>query len=253
MYSHSHQGYYTAKSRGVSTASTLILNSFHPSQITGGGSGALQQEFRELELLDDVTTRHFEGKLLRNVAMANRRNMVITPFCEHKGLQYMPSTIHSALRWSKHDPYLEWEGDNLDWQIVEAKPKKKYQAKQQPESSYTKKIELAHVLKKTPSLDLCQPHCLKKRRLNSDAGLAQNVQLSVSVHALVPIGTQWQNNSCAYDAICTILFNVWLDDPQTVSHSWHEMRSDLLDSLLVSFNSHVSVRGASATYSLEQI
>ena len=159
-YSCSHQGYYTAISRGVSAASTLILNSFHSSKITGGASGALWQEFRELELLDNVTTRHFEGKLLRNIAMANCRNTVITLFCEHKGLQYMPSTIHSALRWSKCDLYLEWEDDNLDWRIVEAKPKKKCQAKQQPESSYTKKLELAHVLKRTLSLDLCQPHCL---------------------------------------------------------------------------------------------
>jgi len=53
-YSRSHQGYYTALSRSSSAAGTLILSSFHPSKITGGASGALRQEFRELELLDNI-------------------------------------------------------------------------------------------------------------------------------------------------------------------------------------------------------
>lgn len=62
-FSWTHQNYYTALSRGVSIAGTLILSSFLPSKIMGGASGALCQEFRELELLDDITTMHFEGKL----------------------------------------------------------------------------------------------------------------------------------------------------------------------------------------------
>jgi hypothetical protein len=70
-YSRSHQGYYTALSRSATAARTLILSSFHPSKITGGASGALRQEFRELELLDNITALCFMDKLPRKTAMAD--------------------------------------------------------------------------------------------------------------------------------------------------------------------------------------
>ena len=50
-----HQAYYTAISRSSSADGTLILQGFDVSKITGKISGALRQEFRELELLDDIT------------------------------------------------------------------------------------------------------------------------------------------------------------------------------------------------------
>lgn len=84
----SHQGYYTALSRSATAAGTLILSSFHPSKITGGASGALRQEFRELELLDNITTLRFEDRLPRSIAMA-------------------ASMVHPAIRWSKSDPFIE--------------------------------------------------------------------------------------------------------------------------------------------------
>jgi hypothetical protein len=102
-----HQGYYTALSRGGSAAGTLILGTFHPSKIMGGVSGALRQEFRELELLDDITTHRFENKLPIKIAMSDRRNSLVASFREYKGLQYMPSEMHSALKWNNRDPYLE--------------------------------------------------------------------------------------------------------------------------------------------------
>lgn len=76
-YSRPHQGYYTVVSRGICAAGTLILGGFHPSKITGGASGALRQECRELELLDNITSWRFEGRLPRKVAMADRRNTLI--------------------------------------------------------------------------------------------------------------------------------------------------------------------------------
>ena len=50
----SHQSYYTALSRSATVEGTLILQGFDPKQITGGCSVALRQEFRELELLDEI-------------------------------------------------------------------------------------------------------------------------------------------------------------------------------------------------------
>jgi len=96
-YMQSHQGYYTSLSCGTSAAGTLILGGFHPSKITGGASGALHQEFYELELLDEITTLHYENKLLRKIVMADRRNTLIALFREKKGSEYMPSKMHKAI------------------------------------------------------------------------------------------------------------------------------------------------------------
>ena len=118
-YSRSHQAYYTSLSRGTSAVRTLILGSFHPSKITGGASGVLQQEFRELELLDNITLLRFEGKLPRKVVMGDHRNTLITLFREYKGLEYMPPRIHNAIKWSKRDPWLEWDHNTKGaWHIV---------------------------------------------------------------------------------------------------------------------------------------
>jgi hypothetical protein len=49
-----HQAYYTALSRSTSAAGTIILQGFDARKITGKASGALCQEFRDLELLDEI-------------------------------------------------------------------------------------------------------------------------------------------------------------------------------------------------------
>jgi hypothetical protein len=115
----SHQEYYTSLSYGISATGTLILGGFHPFKITGGASGALHQKFYELELLDDITTLHYENKLLRNIAMANQRNTLITLFRKQRGLEYIPSNMHGAIRWKKCDPYLTNSNNSMRHQEVE--------------------------------------------------------------------------------------------------------------------------------------
>ncbi|KIK58790.1 hypothetical protein GYMLUDRAFT_170581 [Collybiopsis luxurians FD-317 M1] len=58
-----HHAYYTALSRGRSVANTTILQGFDPKVITGGASGSLRKEFRELQLLNDITCLRYEGEL----------------------------------------------------------------------------------------------------------------------------------------------------------------------------------------------
>jgi hypothetical protein len=62
-----HQAYYTALSRSATAGGTLILQGFDPRNITGGCSGALRQEFRELELLDEITLCRYMGRLRETV------------------------------------------------------------------------------------------------------------------------------------------------------------------------------------------
>ena len=113
----SHQSYYTALSRSATAAGTLILNSIHPTKITGGASGALRQEFCELELLDNITTLRFNDRLPINIAMADHRNDLIDLFRKWKGENYMLSTMDSAIRWSKTDPFLESQDsqESVSW------------------------------------------------------------------------------------------------------------------------------------------
>jgi len=52
---YNHQSYYTCLSRSATAAGTIIVQGFNPKIVTGGASGYLRQEFRELEILDEIT------------------------------------------------------------------------------------------------------------------------------------------------------------------------------------------------------
>lgn len=54
----------------------------------------------------------------------------------------------------------------------------------------------------------------------------------------MPEGTQWSNNSCAYDAIVTVLFNSWKEDPLGNSITWSEINNDLMIGLIDGFNNY---------------
>jgi len=92
--------------------------------ITGGASGYLRQEFRELEILDEITRMRYEN-LLPDHIVGNRRNSLIRQFQEWKGTSYVPNNVHASIRWNKHDPL-----DTLNvvtdspWQIVQRGKKK---------------------------------------------------------------------------------------------------------------------------------
>ena len=110
-----HQSYYTALSCSASAEGTLILQGFDPQKIAGKCSGALHQEFRELEILDEITQLRYERKLSIKV-YRDIRNTLIKTFHEWKGQQYVPNIVHSAIRWSKHDPL--FESEIIDIQVL---------------------------------------------------------------------------------------------------------------------------------------
>ena len=64
---HSHMSYYTALSRSTTAAGTIIIQGFDANVITRGCSGYLRQEFREQELLDDITKLRYEDKLPKHI------------------------------------------------------------------------------------------------------------------------------------------------------------------------------------------
>ncbi|KAF8234305.1 hypothetical protein L208DRAFT_1394331 [Tricholoma matsutake] len=142
--------------------------------------------------------------------MADHRSSIIALYHKHKGLSYMPSEIHKALKWSKHN-------------LVVSKKVKRSLSPGQPLQPPTKKAKLCA----TPPDSLCQ---------------------SESIQLLTPIGTQWQNNSCTYNMIISVLFNVWCKNPNSVTQCWQELQSDLLDSLIDGFHSHINISTSSRSY-----
>ena len=93
----SHQSVYTCLSRGSSIEGTVIIQSFDPSKLTGGISGSLRQEFRELELLDEITKLRYLGDISPKV-VGITRNELIHSFRQWKGENHMPNSLHAPLQ-----------------------------------------------------------------------------------------------------------------------------------------------------------
>ncbi|KAJ3845369.1 hypothetical protein F5878DRAFT_685180, partial [Lentinula raphanica] len=119
-----HHGWYTALSRSRSADRTLILQGFDSSKITGGASGALRREYRELELLDELTTLRFANKLPSSVCGSTRK-LLIETFLQWKGSQYLPLHIHPSIKSTPNDPYIIEQEPLPAWTTMD---KKKFQA-----------------------------------------------------------------------------------------------------------------------------
>jgi hypothetical protein len=227
-HSETHQAYYTALSRGSTAAGTLIISGFHPHKIQGGGSGALRQEFRELEMLDTITALQFYGQLNADSMMGDRRKSLISWFREKRGPDFMPETMHKALQWGPKDPYLEWTHSDMDWHIVKANSAiNNSQVNGRTASSQGKH--------RTDDLYLLECEAQRKRQKMTEKKTESegNEQL-----LWLPEGTQWSNNSCAYDAVVTVLFNGWKEESLTNNITWSEIDNRLMTGLIYGFVDH---------------
>ena len=203
-----HQAYYTALSRSATACGTLILQGFDVRKMTGGCSGALRQEFRELELLDEITLCRYMGKLPVTV-YGKTRNTVIAGFREWKGIQYVPKSVHPAIRWSKQDPLVESKVYDLSklnstHTVAVANPPAQQHV---PDSKKRRRssgvIEVHWTASDKPT----------KKKMHFQAGNEPvPYNINNNTHYPVPMGMKWSQNSCAYDVIFTILFNIWCHD-----------------------------------------
>jgi len=62
-----------------------------------------QQEFRELEILDEITTLSTITTYLI-VSQVKDEMLSFVKFQEWKGVDYVPKNVHTSIRWSKQDP-----------------------------------------------------------------------------------------------------------------------------------------------------
>jgi hypothetical protein len=106
-----HFSYYTALSRSATSEGTVILQGMDPYKITKGIHGSLRQEFRELELLNEITRLRYEGQLPSHVKGINRRE-IIHAYRMWKGVAFDIEGLHPSLATTKNDDNV-WTGATL--------------------------------------------------------------------------------------------------------------------------------------------
>jgi len=218
-----HQSYYTCLSRSATAEGTIIIQGFDPKLITGGASGYLRQEFRELELLDEITKLRYERKLPSDIN-GHRRNTIIRQFQKWKGATYVPNNVHSAICWHKGDPLnmLAVVTDS-PWQIVHKIDKDNSKQPKVNKSSLINfvpaegsvPVTLKRKLDEDVNDEISDVPVLKKKKIATD--VIEDVQ--------GPLGLLWDgdNYSCAYDALLTILLSIWTQNPSR----WKEQFKDM--------------------------
>ena len=120
-----HQGCYTALSRGSSADGTIILQGFSPQKIQGGITGCLRQEFRELEILNEITKLKYLDKLPSDIC-GELRSVLIRNYYKTKELTTLPKGISEHIAWSQTEPLILPEIDlEAKWKLIERKKKGK--------------------------------------------------------------------------------------------------------------------------------
>ncbi|TFK81638.1 hypothetical protein K466DRAFT_578485 [Polyporus arcularius HHB13444] len=185
-YCKNHQSIYTCLSRSSSLAGTLILDHFDVNKICNGTASDLRREFRELELLDYITQCDLANTLPPNVHGATR-GQLLRSFQAWKGKRFVPEHVHPALDWS-------------DAPVSELTPS--------PDTSNV-------ILTGDPAYPSSQTRSTRKRPADerwtaSSPPKRRNVQARAQ---LTRYGLVWdrENWSCGYDAVLTIIWNLYVD------------------------------------------
>ena len=134
------------------------------------------------------------GKLPVTV-YGNTRNIVIAAFRGWKGIQYVPKSVHPAIRWSKQDPLLESEVYDFSklsstHTVAVANPQHVVDSKKHRRSSGVVELHLTASNKPT------------KKKIHFESELV-SYNINNNTHYPIPIGMKWSQNSCAYDVIFT--------------------------------------------------
>ena len=202
----SHQAVYTCLSRSADAANTLILSQFNTNLIRGEMSGYLRQEYRHLEILDDITLMLHEGRLPFS-PLLDTRNQFIKQYQVAFGLRKKPSSLPGALSWDSLDLVAD-EPEVGSWHLrsTEKKPRKRKPAEQA--SSAAKKPKLANS---------CEEHGLLLRTLT---------------RGVVWDAVDW---SCAYDSVVVTLYWLWISNIPVWSVVLPAVNSDILPHVLPTF------------------
>jgi len=254
----SHMAYYSSLSRSATAAGTVIIQGFDNKMITRGCSGYLRQEFRELELLDDITRMRYEGSLPEHIKQDDVRSSMIKKFQQWKGTAYVPSKTDAALKWTNSDPLVSLDlVEDSPWHMVDKNSKNKsvstvtscIPAKGSISCSSKKHMIETGVYKQPVNMhfvpakgsqavtsqlkrkcqESCKEHISKKNKIAVD-------NMDNSVNSL--IGPHWDSNnwSCAYDSLFVILYNIWAESPVIWTTRFQSIQNTYLLTLVEGFH-----------------
>lgn len=210
-----HQSIYTCLSRSSSLEGTVILDSFDASKIRGRASMALRREFRELELLDEITRLQLADSLPLSVR-GTTRGALLRSFQAWKGARFVPSQVHPALNWAnspKSELTVEQDTDaNL---YLTSPSQKRFAGTEEKAKAPTSEPVVAASRKRPRAAEQWDARPKKKQRPKVTAAYdADSSAVAVpAIAASIRHGVVWDNTnwSCAYDSLLTILLNICAD------------------------------------------
>ncbi|KAJ7122695.1 hypothetical protein C8R43DRAFT_845579, partial [Mycena crocata] len=214
-----HHNYYVALSRGYTAEGTCIIQGFDPKKITSGISGFLRQEFRELELLDEITRLRHEGCLPRTVT-GIYRGQLLASYQSWKGNFADPEHFHPAIRSKPEDQEAtELATDYSAWKPTIEEPTKKGASNK----ASPKKRKLGEHEDRPPAKKQEMQTRGSATGNSSQEMLTHNTSTSSAIHAsnhgvqtASPVGLVWdgRNYSCGYDSFFTPLASLWGDNQE---------------------------------------
>ncbi|KAJ4463366.1 hypothetical protein C8J55DRAFT_408405, partial [Lentinula edodes] len=151
----------------------------------------LRKEYRELEILDEITRLKYEN-LLDPSVVGNTRNLLIESFLAWKGANFVPSQVHTAVKWSDKDPYSLQSEELPSWSKID---KKAITIRQ-------RKMSLGDKLRRSSA---ARHASLSHNQRNRD----NTIDTVPRQSSVLPIALQWSNNSCAFDSVLSILIHIW--------------------------------------------
>ncbi|KAJ7137591.1 hypothetical protein C8R43DRAFT_893578 [Mycena crocata] len=212
-----HKSYYVALSRGFTAEGTIILQDFDEKHITGGMSGYLRQELRELEILDEITRLRTEGLLPSTVTGLYRRRL-LRSYYAWKSDHRDPAHFHTAMKWTPSmGPRIPAAVTYSDWRPTHH-VKKKVKTEQDDDKPVDSKLPDGKKKRKRVDSTLRSKDAPKTKQQKKVVGFpapyAESAALALSDASFAPCGLIWDsaNHSCGYDAILTVLANIWRED-----------------------------------------
>jgi hypothetical protein len=198
--------------------------------ITSGVTGYLRQEFRKLEILDEITKMKYENTLPLKV-QGSVRNSLIRSFQKWKGTTYVPPSTHEALEWSAKDslPLLSVVTD-APWQMI-SKDKKNKDDSETVQTSFLPAKGSVPVNMK----------CKSANQETSETFKKQKTLTSHDTSASSPAGLLWDGDdySCAYDALITVLYDTWTNNTDQWTKIFYSINPEHLKPLASGFKKYL--------------
>ncbi|KAI0749944.1 hypothetical protein C8Q80DRAFT_1064471, partial [Daedaleopsis nitida] len=171
----------------------------------------LRQEFRELELLDEITKMRYLGTISPKVSGITRKQLIHS-FRQWKGKKFVPNTMHSALKWTTSDPFpIPKVTEDTPWTLVKIS---KDQKSSTANSNGKDKSEKPQVKRdRTAFVSAQGSHALQTIEQDTKPQQAKRIKVTKPPKGKMFVGFPWEcvNHSCAYDSLLTVLLTLYIE------------------------------------------